>query len=85
MFIFSGPPVPQELGAMKHVFEDVCSKEWFDPSPEAKADFAAYLKEAYSGDLFEEDLQRMIVERCGQLFYDVDHQHAADYGAFDFS
>ncbi len=60
---------PQELGALKHVFDELTSQPWFDPSVEARESFAKYLFETFPAVTFDPVRHRSIIEASARLFY----------------
>jgi hypothetical protein len=53
---------PEELRAIKEIFDDVVAKDWFDQRQEARSGFARYLIETYSPAKLEPNRLRKIVE-----------------------
>jgi hypothetical protein len=63
---------PEELGALKHVFDDVTSQSWFDSSEETKESFAKYLFETFPAVTFDPVRHRSIIEASARMFYTKD-------------
>jgi hypothetical protein len=60
---------PEELGALKHVFDELTSQPWFDPSDEARVSFAKYLFETFPAVVFDARKHRSIIEVSARMFY----------------
>lgn len=60
---------PDELGALKQVFDELTSQAWFDPSPEAREGFAKYLFETFPAVTFDARKHRSIIEASARMFY----------------
>jgi len=63
---------PEELGALKHVFDELTSQPWFDSSDEAKESFARYLFETFPAVTFDPVKHRSIIEASARMFYTRD-------------
>ncbi|MGD9479799.1 hypothetical protein [Shinella sp. G-2] len=63
---------PQELGDLKHVFDELTSQSWFDPSEEARESFARYLFETFPAVTFDPVRHRSIIEASARMFYTRD-------------
>ncbi|WP_411034017.1 hypothetical protein [Shinella sp. BYT-45] len=63
---------PEELGALKHLFDELTSQPWFDPSDEAKESFARYLFETFPAVTFDPVKHRSIIEASARMFYTKD-------------
>lgn len=68
-FMHSNAFQPEELSAVKAVYDDIVAQEWFDQSEEAKASFGRYLIETYSLELIEPARFRTIVECSARTHY----------------
>lgn len=60
---------PEELGALKQIFDDVTTQPWFDPSPGAREGFAKYLFETFPAVTFDARKHRSIIEASARMFY----------------
>jgi len=60
---------PEELGALKQVFDELTSEPWFEPSPEARESFARYLFETFPAVTFDPKKHRSIIEASARMFY----------------
>jgi hypothetical protein len=66
MMIEQGMFEPEDLAAMRAVYEDLVSQPWFSKNPHAKEDFARYLIGAFPGGTFRPELDRPIVEAAAR-------------------
>lgn len=57
----SGVFQPEELSAIKHVFEEITSEPWFSRDPSAKKSFAEYLIDTYRNRTFDPARDRPMV------------------------
>ncbi|MCJ8057255.1 hypothetical protein GB928_028015 [Shinella curvata] len=60
---------PDELIAVKAVYDDIVSQDWFDQREEAKASFARYLVHTYSISAITSERFRKIVECSARTHY----------------
>jgi len=60
---------PEELGALKLIFDELTTQPWFDPSDEAKERFARYLFDTFPADTFDPVKHRSIAEASARMFY----------------
>lgn len=60
---------PEELGALKLIFDELTAQPWFDPSDEARESFARYLFETFPAVTFDPVKHRSIVEASARMFY----------------
>lgn len=60
---------PEELSAVKQVYDDIVAEDWFDDSEDARSSFARYLIETYSIDSIEPARFRTIVEGSARMHY----------------
>ena len=63
---------PEELGALKQVFDELTSQAWFESSEEARESFARYLFETFPAVTFDPGKHRSIIEASARLFYSKD-------------
>ena len=63
---------PDELGALKSVFDELTSQPWFDASEEARESFAKYLFETFPAVTFDPVKHRSIIEASARMFYTRD-------------
>lgn len=63
---------PDELGALKSVFDELTSQPWFDASEEARENFAKYLFETFPVVTFDPVRHRSIIEASARMFYTRD-------------
>lgn len=64
---------PEELGALKTVFDDITSQAWFEQTAEAREGFAKYLFETFPPETFSAQKHRSIIEASARMFYSCDH------------
>lgn len=69
---FQGTFEPDELGALKSVFDELTSQPWFDASEEARESFAKYLFETFPAVTFDPVKHRSIIEATTRMFYTRD-------------
>ena len=60
---------PEELGALKQIFDDLTSQPWFDQAPETKEGFAKYLFESFPSVTFDARKHRSVIEASARMFY----------------
>ncbi len=60
---------PDDLAAVKDIYDEIVSQEWFDQREESKASFARYLIDAYSISMIESARFRKIVECSARTHY----------------
>lgn len=60
---------PEELSAVRLVYTDIVSQDWFSTSDEAKASFARYLIDTYSTNQIDPVRFRTIVECSARSHY----------------
>ena len=63
---------PDELGALKLIFDELTAQPWFDASDDAKESFAKYLFETFPAVTFDPVKHRMIIEASARMFYTRD-------------
>ena len=63
---------PEELGALKQVFDELTSQAWFEPTEEARESFARYLFETFPAVTFDPVKHRPIIEASARIFYSKD-------------
>jgi hypothetical protein len=63
---------PDELKALKTVFDDLTSQSWFKQSKEAREDFARYVFETCPAVNFDTVKHRSVLETSARLFYTRD-------------
>lgn len=63
---------PEELSALKLLFEEITSQPWFDLSDGAKEAFAKYLIETFPAGAFDATKHRSILEASARMFYSRD-------------
>ena len=60
---------PEELAAVKEIYDEIVAQEWFDQREDAKASFARYLIETYSISAITSERFRKIVECSARTHY----------------
>jgi hypothetical protein len=60
---------PEELTAVKGVFDEIVSQDWFDQREEARASFARYLIDTYSISSIKPERFRKIVGCSARAHY----------------
>lgn len=60
---------PEELSALKKVFDEVTAEPWFDAAEEAREKVAKYLFEMFPGVTFDPQKHRPIVEATARTFF----------------
>lgn len=60
---------PEELSAVKSVYDEIVSQDWFDQRDESKTSFARYLIETYSIGSITPARFRTIVECSARSHY----------------
>lgn len=60
---------PEELNAVKLIFDEVVANDWFDQREEARSSFARYLIETYSVSQIEPIRLRKIAEWSARAHY----------------
>lgn len=60
---------PEELSAVKAVYDDITAQDWFDQAEEARSSFARYLIDTYSISLIEPVRFRTIAEASARMHY----------------
>jgi hypothetical protein len=60
---------PEELGALKAIFDELTAEPWFDASEEARESFAKYLFETFPALTFDPIKHRSIIEASARMFY----------------
>ena len=63
---------PDELRALKTVFDELTSQPWFKPGKEAREDFARYVFETCLEVNFDAGKHRSALETSARLFYALD-------------
>ncbi|MCR6502532.1 hypothetical protein MUO32_26245 [Shinella sp. CPCC 101442] len=71
-FFSRGTFEPEELGALKEVFDEIIEQPWFDNSQESKESFAKYLFETFPAVHFDPRKHRSIIEMSARMFYTRD-------------
>lgn len=64
---------PEELGALKSIFDELTGQPWFDVSDEARESFAKYLFETFPIVTFDPAKHRSIIEASARMFYSRDN------------
>jgi hypothetical protein len=65
----SGVYQPEELAAMRTVFEEVSSEPWFSRAPEARKAFAKYLLENYPDGSYDPVKHRSAIEDAARKYF----------------
>jgi len=60
---------PEELTAVKAVYDDIVANDWFDQCEEARSSFARYLIDTYSISAITSERFRTIVECSARAHY----------------
>jgi hypothetical protein len=60
---------PEELNALKDLFDDITRQRWFDPSEGAREAFGRYLIETFPAAMYDARHHRLIVEASARAFY----------------
>ncbi len=60
---------PDELQAVKAIFDDIVEQDWFDGSENARTSFARYLVETYSISSIKPTRFRKIAEASARMHY----------------
>jgi len=60
---------PEELAAVKAVYDDIVRQDWFSKADEARSSFARYLIDTYSIGQIEPTRFRKIVECSARMHY----------------
>lgn len=60
---------PEDLSAMREVFEEVTSEPWFDRRPEARNSFAKYLLENYPDGSYDPIKHRAVIEDAARKYF----------------
>ncbi|MDX3977008.1 hypothetical protein [Shinella sp.] len=60
---------PEELQAVKAIFDDIVEQDWFDGSENARTSFARYLVETYSISSIKPIRFRKIAEASARMHY----------------
>ncbi|AOF93636.1 hypothetical protein BSY16_4640 (plasmid) [Sinorhizobium sp. RAC02] len=60
---------PEKLTAVKQVYDDIVTQEWFSKTDEARSSFARYLIDTYSIGQIEPTRFRKIVECSARSHY----------------
>lgn len=68
-YISKGTFEPDELGALKLVFDELTAQPWFDASDDARESFAKYLFETFPAVTFDPVKHRSIIEASARMFY----------------
>lgn len=63
---------PDELGALKSIFDELTAQPWFDASDNARESFAKYLFETFPAATFDPVKHRSIIEASARMFYTRD-------------
>jgi hypothetical protein len=71
-YLTKGQFEPEELDALKSVFNDITSQPWFEQSEEAKEGFAKYLFETFRAVTIDAERHRPIIEATARAFYAQD-------------
>ncbi|HEV7246219.1 MAG TPA: hypothetical protein VGN93_04435 [Shinella sp.] len=67
-FFTRGTFEPEELGALKQVFDEITAQPWFDNSQENKESFARYLFDTFPAVHFDPRKHRSIIEVSARMF-----------------
>lgn len=65
----SGVFQPAELRGLREAFDEITSRPWFNPDPEARQAFARYLIEAYPGGTFDPHIDLPLLEATAKAHY----------------
>lgn len=68
-YLTKGQFEPDELDALKSVFDDITSQPWFEQSEDAKERFAKYLFETFQAVSIDAEKHRPIIEATARAFY----------------
>ena len=60
---------PDELDALKKLFDELTSQPWFEPSEDARESFAKYLFETFPAGTFDPAKHRSVIEASARMFY----------------
>jgi hypothetical protein len=71
-YLSKGTFQPEELAALKQVFDEIVAEPWFEATEEAKEEFAKYLFETFPAVSFDPQKHRPIVEATARTFYTRD-------------
>ncbi|TFE97733.1 hypothetical protein B5M44_14095 [Shinella sumterensis] len=63
---------PDELGALKEIFDEITSQPWFAASEDNKESFARYLLETFPAAQFDPRKHRSVIEASARMFYSTD-------------
>jgi hypothetical protein len=64
---------PEEMTALKAMFDAITAEPWFDNSETAKEDFAKYLLETAPDAPFDAVKHRLVAETSARMFYSREH------------
>lgn len=65
----SGVMQPEDLNAMREVFDDVASQPWFSRDPAARKSFAKYLLENYPDGSYDPVMDRPVIEASARKYF----------------
>ncbi|AOF92806.1 hypothetical protein [Sinorhizobium sp. RAC02] len=65
----SGVYEPQDLAAMKVLFDEITSEPWFSGDPKAKKSFAKYLLENYPDGSYDPAKHRSAIEDAARKYF----------------
>jgi hypothetical protein len=65
----NGVMQPEELAAMRDVFDDVASQPWFSRDPSARKSFAKYLLENFPDGSYDPVMDRPLIEASARKFF----------------
>ncbi|MCQ4635009.1 hypothetical protein GB927_033635 [Shinella sp. CPCC 100929] len=68
-FFTKGTFEPEELGALKSLFDEIIAQPWFDKTPQNVESFAKYLFETFPAVHFDPRKHRSIIETSARMFY----------------
>lgn len=71
-YLTKGVFEPNELGALKGIFDEITAQPWFEQSEDAKEGFARYLFETFPAVAFDAKKHRSIIEESARMFYSRD-------------
>ena len=70
-FLPKGSFEPDELTALKKLFDEVTGQAWFEQTADAKKAFAKYLFNTFPAATYNAEIHRSIVEAAARKFYCV--------------
>lgn len=67
---------PEELSALKRLFDEITSQPWFANDEATRMSFATYLFDTFPGSRYNPVKHRAVVEASARMFYGLDPQEA---------